>query len=105
MSAGGFVRAAALEDVPPGSLLAVEIQGHRICLANTEGEIYALRDNCSHKDFPLSAGELDEHQLECAWHGARFDVRDGRALRIPAVKPVQTYEVKVESAEILVRLE
>ena len=100
----GFVRAAALSDVPPGTLLGVELDGHRICLANTEGEVYALKDNCSHKDFPLSAGELDDNQLECAWHGARFDVASGRALRIPAVKPVKTYEVAIDADFIWVKL-
>ena len=102
MSDGGYVRVAALEDVPPGSLLGVEAAGERICLANVEGEIYALRDNCSHKDFPLSLGMLEDDQLECAWHGALFDVKDGRALRIPAVKPVRTYEVRVEGGDIYV---
>ena len=100
----GFVRAASLSEVPPGSLLGVELAGHRICLANTEGEVYALKDNCSHKDFPLSAGELEDNQLECAWHGARFDVESGKALRIPAVKPVKTYEVAIEDGDVWVKL-
>lgn len=100
-----FVRVASLDDVPPGTLLGVEADGHRICLVNTEGEIYALRDNCSHRDFPLSAGELDGDELECTWHGARFDVRTGRALCLPAVRPVKTYEVRVEEGEIYVGLD
>ena len=66
--------------------------------------MYALKDNCSHKDFPLSAGELDDGQLECAWHGARFDVESGKALRIPAVKPVKTYEVAIEDGDVWVKL-
>ncbi len=97
-----FVRVAALEEVPPGSLLGVEIGDERICLANVEGEIYALADNCTHQEFPLSAGLLEEDQLECAWHGARFDVTDGRALCLPAIRPVRTYEVRVEDGVIYV---
>lgn len=97
-----FVRVAALEDIPPGQLLSVEVEGARICLANTEGEVYAIQDNCSHRDFPLSTGDLEGHEVECSWHGARFDVRTGRALCLPAIRPVKTYEVKVESGEIYV---
>lgn len=97
-----FVRVAALDDVPPGTLLGVEVAGARVCLANVDGEIYALQDNCSHKDFPLSAGELDDGQLECSWHGARFDVESGRALCLPAIRPVRTYDVKVEDGQIFV---
>lgn len=99
-----FVRVAALADVPPGKLLGVEIGGRAICLANADGEIWAFQDNCSHKDFPMHSGELDGKQIECAWHGARFDVTTGRALRLPAIKPIRTYEVKVEDGEILVAL-
>jgi len=99
---GEFVRVATLEDVPPGTLLGVEVGEDRICLANVDGEIYALADNCTHQEFPLSAGLLEEDQLECAWHGARFDVTTGRALCLPAIRPVRTYEVRVEEGTILV---
>jgi 3-phenylpropionate/trans-cinnamate dioxygenase ferredoxin component len=99
-----FVRVASLDAVPPGTLLGVEVGGHRVCLANAAGEICAFRNNCSHKDFPLDAGTLEDGQVTCAWHGARFDVRTGRALRLPAIKPIPTYEVKVEDGAIYVAL-
>lgn len=98
-----FTRVASLDEVPPGSLLGVELDDERVCLANIEGEIYAFRDNCSHEDFPLSAGELiGDHQLECSWHGARFDVRTGRALCLPAIRPVRVYDVEIRDGEIFV---
>jgi 3-phenylpropionate/trans-cinnamate dioxygenase ferredoxin component len=95
-----FVKVAALSEVPPGTLLAVEVGGQRVCLANVDGELYAVRDNCSHRDFPLSSGELDDGEVTCSWHGARFDVRSGRALALPAIRPVATFEVRLEGDEI-----
>jgi 3-phenylpropionate/trans-cinnamate dioxygenase ferredoxin subunit len=100
-----FVRAASLDDVPPGTLLAVQLHGNHVCIANADGEIYAFKDNCSHRDFPLSEGALEGMEIECAWHGARFDITTGRALRLPAIKPVRTYEVRVEDGEIFVALQ
>ena len=100
----GFTRIAGAADVMPGSVLRVEIEGTPICIVNTEGSFYALRDNCSHKDFPLSEGEVLGHRLTCAWHGAAFDVTSGNALSLPAVKPVQTYDVEVEDGGIWVRV-
>ena len=97
-----LVKVATLEEVPPGTLLGVEVEDERICLANVDGEIYALADNCSHQEFPLSAGMLEDDQLECGWHGARFDVTNGRALCLPAIRPVKTYEVRVEDGAIYV---
>lgn len=99
-----FVSVARMSDVPDGELLAVEVGKARICLANCEGEVYAFADNCSHRDFPLSAGELDTDQcsVTCEWHGAQFDVRTGQALCLPATKPVAVYSCRVENGDILV---
>ncbi|MBI4410289.1 MAG: non-heme iron oxygenase ferredoxin subunit [Gemmatimonadetes bacterium] len=102
MVAGEFVRVASVEDVPPGRLLGVEVGGRRICLANVDGEVYAFQDNCTHRDFPLSAGELEGGALTCAWHGARFDVPSGRVLALPAIRPLKIYEVRVEGSDIYV---
>ena len=99
-----FVRVAALADVTPGTLLGVEIHDTRICLVNSDGEIYALQDNCSHKDFPLSAADLEDGKLVCAWHGAKFDPKTGRALSLPAIRPVRTYEVRIEGDYVLVAI-
>jgi 3-phenylpropionate/trans-cinnamate dioxygenase ferredoxin component len=100
-----LVRVASVDELPPGTLKSVELDGFSICLANADGEIYAVRDNCSHRDFPLSEGSLHGGAtLECAWHGARFDLKTGKALRLPAIKPVKTYEVVVEAGEISIRI-
>jgi 3-phenylpropionate/trans-cinnamate dioxygenase ferredoxin subunit len=105
MAVGEYVKVATLEQLPPGSLLGVEMpDGLKICLAHTlEGGIYAVIDRCSHRDFPLSNGSLHGGEtIECAWHSARFDLKTGRALRLPAIKAVETFDVKVDGNDILV---
>jgi 3-phenylpropionate/trans-cinnamate dioxygenase ferredoxin component len=99
-----FVKAATLGELPEGAVLGVEVGGKAVCLANCEGEVYAFQDNCSHRDFPLSNGELDvdDCSITCEWHGAEFDVRTGKALCLPATKPIAVYEVRVEGGEIFV---
>ena len=101
----GFERAAALEEVPPGALKAVRLDGIALVLCNVEDEIFVVEDNCSHQHFPLSKGELDDHVLTCDWHGARFDVRTGEALALPAVQPVRTFRVRVLGGDVYVRTE
>jgi 3-phenylpropionate/trans-cinnamate dioxygenase ferredoxin subunit len=99
----GYRRVASESDLPPNKLMSVDLDDDvRICLAHADGRIYAFQDNCTHKDFPLSAGALDDGQVECAWHGARFDMASGRAVRLPAIKPVKTYEVKIENGDIYI---
>jgi 3-phenylpropionate/trans-cinnamate dioxygenase ferredoxin component len=102
--AAGFVRVAGEADVPPNTLLQVEVGDEKVCLVNADGHIYALRDNCTHRDFPLSAGNLENGTVECAWHGARFEVASGRATQLPAIKPVRTYEVRIEDGDILIAM-
>jgi 3-phenylpropionate/trans-cinnamate dioxygenase ferredoxin component len=102
----GFVRVASESDVPPNTLLQVDLGEEKLCLANADGRIYAFRDNCTHRDFPLSSGEIhDGKTVECTWHGARFDMETGRATQLPAIKPILTYEVRVEGGEIFVARE
>jgi 3-phenylpropionate/trans-cinnamate dioxygenase ferredoxin component len=96
----GYVRVAALADVPPNTLLQVEVNDEMVCLAHADGMIYAFRDNCSHRDFPLSAGEIHGGEVECTWHGARFHMESGRATQLPAIKPIRTYPVIVEDDSI-----
>lgn len=102
-----FVRVASMEDLPEdGSLLRVDAGGDAIVLARWEGEIFALEDRCSHQDFPLSDGEIDRGgRIECVLHGAKFDLRTGRAVQLPAIAPVRTYPVEVRDDGIYLEVE
>ncbi len=73
-----------------------------LLLVNLDGEIYALEDRCSHEDFELSAGAVDASNgsIECTLHGARFDLRDGRALCLPASAPVRTFPIRIDDGAI-----
>ena len=99
-----WVRVASTEECPPGTLLAVGAGRERIVLANVEGEVYALLDRCSHQDFPLSDGELNGDRLECIYHGAAFDVCTGRAVQLPAIRPVKTFPVEVRDGGVFVQV-
>jgi len=101
---GTWVSVADLDECPPGTLLDVEAGQENIVLANIDGDLYALQNRCSHQDLPLSDGELDGDRLECLYHGARFDVCTGKAVGLPAIKPVETYDVEVRGQEVYVRI-
>ena len=101
----GWTRVAAVEDVPVDSLLAVQTPVGPVVLANVEGEIYALEDRCSHQDYPLSAGEIEDGQIECTFHGARFDACTGRATQLPAIAPVRTFQVEVRDGSVRILID
>ncbi|HET9949449.1 MAG TPA: non-heme iron oxygenase ferredoxin subunit [Longimicrobiales bacterium] len=100
-----WVRVAAAADCPVGQLKAVAAGGLPIVLANVEGRICALIDECSHEAYPLSDGELDGDEIVCRYHGARFDACSGAWKALPAVLPVRAFPVEVRDGEVWVDVE
>jgi 3-phenylpropionate/trans-cinnamate dioxygenase ferredoxin component len=99
-----WVRVASASECAPGQILGVAAGRERIALINVEGDYYALLDRCSHQDYPLSDGELDGTRLECIYHGAKFDVCSGRAMQLPAIRPVKTFPVEVRDGAVFVEV-
>lgn len=97
-----WVRVASTADCPPGSLLGVVAEGLPIVLANVDGRVCALRDQCSHEEYPLSDGELVGGDVVCMYHGARFDACTGARKALPAVRPVRAFAVDVRDGDIYV---
>jgi 3-phenylpropionate/trans-cinnamate dioxygenase ferredoxin subunit len=91
-------------DVPDPGKAVFEVGGRFIILVHLKGEFYALDDLCTHDGGPLGEGELEGFQLICPRHGARFDVRTGQALTMPAVSAITAHEVKIEGNDVYVRL-
>jgi 3-phenylpropionate/trans-cinnamate dioxygenase ferredoxin subunit len=98
-------RACAATEVADDSAIHVEVKGLPICIARSEGELYAIYDVCSHADVPLSQGDVEESTVECWLHGSRFDLRTGRPTGLPATRPVPIYPVKQEGDDVLVAVE
>lgn len=78
--------------------------GEEVLLCDVEGELFAVRDECTHESFPLSHGTLKGGTLTCRLHGARFDVRTGEVLALPAYERLRTYPVKVEGNDVWVAI-
>jgi 3-phenylpropionate/trans-cinnamate dioxygenase ferredoxin component len=97
-----FVKAARTDEIAPGEKLIVDVDGVLVVIVNCDGEFYAIEDVCTHDGGPLGEGDLDGCALICPRHGARFDVRTGDALTLPAFEPAPTYEVRVENGDVLV---
>ena len=98
----GFEALARIDQLPDGATLEVTTRsGERICLVNDGAAIRAVQALCAHQEFPLVDGTvLPGGRIECAWHGAQFDLRTGRAIHPPAENPVAVYEVSVREGVI-----
>ena len=105
MTDEGFVSVAREEDVAPGEVAIVEAEGRSLCLGHCDDGTWGAIDNvCTHDGGILGEGELDECAVECPRHGARFDLRTGSVLALPAVYPVNSYPVRVVAGRVEVKL-
>jgi 3-phenylpropionate/trans-cinnamate dioxygenase ferredoxin subunit len=101
-----FVAVAKTSEIPGTGSLLVEVGERLVVLIHAAGHYYALDDICTHDGGPLSEGPIDPeaNTIACPRHGAKFDIRTGAALTMPATRPTRSHEVKVEGDQVFVRL-
>lgn len=89
-------RPVKAQELREGEMVAVRIGEKHILFAKVEGKIYAFNDRCPHKGFPLHKGQLEGHTLTCAYHGGKFDIRNGACVKHPyATYPCKSFAVNV----------
>jgi 3-phenylpropionate/trans-cinnamate dioxygenase ferredoxin component len=97
-----FQRACALSELADQEPWAVTVDETEVAVIRSEGEVFAIRDECSHAAIALSEGEVEGCLVECWLHGSTFDLRTGKPTTLPATEPVPVYPVRVEGDDVLV---
>lgn len=96
-------RVCALSDLEQDSALRVEVDGVAIAVVlDSNGEVHAIGDTCTHGDISLAEGFVDGDTLECWAHGSAFSLRTGKPLNLPAYEPVPVYAVTIEGDDVLI---
>ena len=90
-----FTGILPVDQILVGDRLFIEIAGKQIVLFNLAGKIFAIGDVCSHDNGPLGDGEVEENEIICPRHGARFDIQTGKATSLPALVDIPAYPVRV----------
>ena len=97
-----FLTVANAGEVPVGAFKSIEVAGKRLLICHTADGFYAVDDTCTHDDGPLGDGWLEGDAIECPRHGAKFNVKTGKVLCLPAAVGITSYPVKVEGDEVKV---
>jgi 3-phenylpropionate/trans-cinnamate dioxygenase ferredoxin component len=98
-------RLCALSELTSGVPLRVELDDLDVAVVRVGDEVFALEDVCSHADFPLSDGEVEDCTIECALHGSRFDLRTGKPTGPPANRPVPVFPTSVLDGDVYAELD
>jgi 3-phenylpropionate/trans-cinnamate dioxygenase ferredoxin subunit len=106
VTAPRYARILRADELRDGELLPVEIDGTPVVLVRHAGAFFAVQNNCSHRDFPLTEAAFDARDglLVCAWHNGCFDVRTGEAVIPPATDPVETFPIRVSDGWVEIGL-
>ena len=88
-----------VSDVAPGQLLAVDVEGKQVAVANVDGRFFAIGDSCTHRGCSLSEGELSGTVVTCHCHGGQFDVTNGEVVAGPPREATPAYPVQVVGDE------
>ncbi len=96
------VQVAQVDDLEPGSMMMVEVDGKPVLLANVDGEFYAVSDICTHEEYNLSEGSVEGCEVECPGHSAFFDLKTGDVTDGPAMDPLETYSVQIEDGAVFI---
>lgn len=97
-----FVEVALEKEIPVNERLYLEIDSKPIVIINLAGKLFAVGDVCTHDNGPAGDGELDGYELICPRHGARFDIRSGKATRAPAFTDIPSFPVRVEDGKVFI---
>ncbi|MCC6124204.1 MAG: non-heme iron oxygenase ferredoxin subunit [Pirellulales bacterium] len=99
-----FIPVCKTFDIPDPGKEVFEVEERFIVVFHLDGEWHALDDRCTHDGGPLGQGWIEGFQIICPRHGARFDIRTGQALTMPAVRATAAHEVKIDGDRVFVKL-
>ena len=97
-----WIEVASIDEIPPGSMKRVEIDGHRYLIAHAEDDFYAVDDQCSHEEVSLYLGCIQGDMIKCSLHGSRFSLKTGEAMEEPATEAIGTYALKREANKLFI---
>jgi 3-phenylpropionate/trans-cinnamate dioxygenase ferredoxin component len=96
-----MVRIAALDEIPVGAAVAAEVDGVPVCVVRLDADLVkAVHNTCSHEDYPLHEGWVDDNTVECALHGSTFDLDSGAPQTLPAVRPIPVYAAEITDGAV-----
>ena len=100
-----FLAVCQLDTFASGTMRNIQVGKKKIVVIRQGDELYALEDRCSHENYPLSDGFLEDGKIACAMHGAEFDLKTGEALALPAYENVKTYIVRMNDGMVEVQVD
>ena len=101
---GDYTAVAEADELKPAQMKRVVVDGKRLLLCNSAGTLYCVDEMCSHEDYSLYLGCIQNGKIKCSLHGSYFDLETGAPTCEPADQPIRTYPLKVEAGQVWVKV-
>jgi 3-phenylpropionate/trans-cinnamate dioxygenase ferredoxin component len=99
-----WIDLGSLSELESTSRLEGDVDGYRVRVASVNGSLYAFEDRCTHDDSPFDDAPIEDCEIICPRHGARFSLRSGEALSPPAYEPLRIFQVREVDGRVQVRI-
>ena len=99
----GYVAVAAADELKPAQMKRIAVGGKRLLLCNASGTLYCVDEMCSHEDYSLYLGCIQDGKIKCSLHGSYFDLATGQPSCEPAEQPIHTYPVRIDAGQVWVK--
>jgi 3-phenylpropionate/trans-cinnamate dioxygenase ferredoxin subunit len=100
-----WVTVGLATELPPGTRKTLTVNNMSILICNLEGHFYAVQNRCSHADFPLEEGVIEDKLITCPYHGAKFCLVSGEVKTPPAFTDLETYPTRVHNSLLQILIE
>ena len=87
---------AESNELQSGDRKSVIVDDLPALLFRVEDSYYCVEDVCTHDGQPMTDGPLNDCTLTCPRHGAEFDIRDGKPLKMPATEAIRVYDLEID---------
>lgn len=101
-----YYKAAYMDNIKRDHVVEVDLDGLSLLLYRDRDDgIYCIKNICTHDNSGLFGGSIEDDVITCPQHGARFNLKTGEAVSMPAVVGLEVFPVKLEGDKILVGIE
>jgi 3-phenylpropionate/trans-cinnamate dioxygenase ferredoxin subunit len=100
-----WIDVAKIDELTPGNRKIIVTDVAEIAVFNLDGEFFAIEDVCTHDGGELATGVCEGDQIICPRHGARFCIRNGKALTPPAYEDIETFPVRIDQGVVQINIE
>ncbi|MCS6955502.1 MAG: Rieske (2Fe-2S) protein [Candidatus Calescibacterium sp.] len=107
MTNNQWIEAGIIENFKENNKKVIRVNDElEVMVIKIKDSFFAIENKCSHDEKPLSDGKIiDGEIIECKYHGARFNLQNGKALKMPAVTPINIFKTKIENDKIYILIE